>query len=164
MTTSTRAIRGQALVEFAIVAPIFLLMMLSIIEFGRAVYTIQMLDNAARVGARYAIVHGAESSCPSGPMPNNAVNYCDPTGAKVVAAVRNAAIGVAGLSSADLVVTPRWCDPNNTAGCTSGLGNGNNGRNQGVSVQVAYTFTSLVPLIPLPNFTLTGGSTLVVNH
>jgi Flp pilus assembly protein TadG len=156
--------RGQALVEFALVVPLFFLLLLGTVEFGRAVYTIEMLNNAARDGARYAIVHGAQSTCPSGPMPNGGVNYCDPNGANVAREVRTSAIGVVGVNPSNLVVTTRWCTPDAMAGCTSGLGNGDNGRDQAVSVQVSYSFTSFIPLVPLPSFTLTGGSTLVVNH
>lgn len=154
--------RGQALVEFALIAPIFFLLLFGLIEFGRAVYTIQILDNAAREGARYAIVHGAASTCPSGPMPNGEANNCDPSGAKVAKEVRRSAIGVAGLTSGDLSVVTRWCS--NVSTCTTGLGNGTNARNQTVQVGVTYTYRTLVPLVPLPDFTLTGGSTLVVNH
>jgi Flp pilus assembly protein TadG len=45
--------------EFAIVLPIFLLAIIGIIEFGRAVMVQQILVNAAREGARRAIVPGA---------------------------------------------------------------------------------------------------------
>ena len=154
-----RSTRGQAMVEFALIAPIFFLVLFGLIEFGRAVYTIQMLDSAAREGARYAIVHGSQSACPSGPMPNGAINYCDPNGIRVRNAVRNAAIGV---DPTRLAVTTRWCL--DVATCTTGLGNGTNDRNQTVVVSIAYTYGSLIPLVPLPDFTLTGGSTLVVNH
>jgi Flp pilus assembly protein TadG len=156
--------RGQGLVEFALVVPLFFLLLLGTVEFGRAVYTIEMLNNAAREGARYAIVHGAQSACPSGPMPNGAANYCDPSGANVRREVRTSAIGIVGVNPANLVVTTRWCSPDAMAGCTTGLGNGDNGRDQAVWVQISYSFTSFVPLVPLPSFTLTGGSTLVVNH
>jgi Flp pilus assembly protein TadG len=49
--------RGQALAEFAIVAPIALLLIFGIIDFARALYTYEMVGQAARVGTRYAIVH-----------------------------------------------------------------------------------------------------------
>ena len=44
--------RGQAVVEFALVLPVFLLMLFGAIEFGRAYYTVHLLTNAAREGAR----------------------------------------------------------------------------------------------------------------
>lgn len=53
----TRRRRGQALVEFAVVIPVFLLLMVSIFDLGRAVFAYNTLTNAAREGARMAIVN-----------------------------------------------------------------------------------------------------------
>ena len=44
------------MVEFAIVLPVFLLLLLGIVEFGRAFMVYQVLTNAAREGARTAIL------------------------------------------------------------------------------------------------------------
>ena len=52
---------AQALVEFALVAPIFFLLLFAIIEGGRFMMYYQTLNNATREGARYAIVHGSNS-------------------------------------------------------------------------------------------------------
>ncbi|MHB0960815.1 MAG: TadE/TadG family type IV pilus assembly protein [Pirellulaceae bacterium] len=54
--------RGVAAVELAIVLPILLLALVGIIEFGRAVMVQQIITNAAREGARRAIIPGAKSS------------------------------------------------------------------------------------------------------
>ena len=56
---STLQCRGQALVEFALVAPMFFLLLLGIIEAGRFIFYYEVLHNATREGARYAIVNGA---------------------------------------------------------------------------------------------------------
>ncbi len=48
--------RGAAVVEFAIVVPLLLLMVLGIIEFGRMIMVQQILTNASREGARRAIL------------------------------------------------------------------------------------------------------------
>lgn len=48
--------RGQSLVEFALILPIFVLILVGILDFGRAVYAFNTLNNAAREGARLAIV------------------------------------------------------------------------------------------------------------
>jgi hypothetical protein len=47
---------GQELVEYAIVFPVLMLMLLGIIEFGRIIYSYNAISNAAREGARYAVV------------------------------------------------------------------------------------------------------------
>jgi Flp pilus assembly protein TadG len=49
--------QGQALAEFAIVIPIFLLILFGIFDVGRAVYAYSSVTNAAREGARLAIVN-----------------------------------------------------------------------------------------------------------
>ncbi|MFH5804451.1 TadE/TadG family type IV pilus assembly protein [Alienimonas sp. DA493] len=50
---------GAATVEFALVAPLFLLLILGIIEFGRMLMVQQILTNATREGARRAVIEGA---------------------------------------------------------------------------------------------------------
>jgi Flp pilus assembly protein TadG len=61
--------RGQTLIEFAILLPILLLMIMGGLDLGRIVWANDMIGNAAREGARYAIVHGASktTACPAGP-------------------------------------------------------------------------------------------------
>jgi Flp pilus assembly protein TadG len=48
--------RGQALVEFAIVLPVFLLVLFGLIEFGYMLYSQMTVSNAAREAARAAVV------------------------------------------------------------------------------------------------------------
>lgn len=51
--------RGAAAVEFAVVAPVFLLLVFGMIEYGRMVMVQQILTNASREGARCAVLDGA---------------------------------------------------------------------------------------------------------
>lgn len=51
-----RAVRGQALVELALVLPLFLLVVLGVFDLGRAIYAANTINNAARDAARVAIV------------------------------------------------------------------------------------------------------------
>jgi Flp pilus assembly protein TadG len=46
--------RGTALVEFALVAPVLLLFLAGILDYGQAVSKATAVANAARVGAQYA--------------------------------------------------------------------------------------------------------------
>jgi len=48
---------GQGLVEFALVLPIFVLVVVALFDLGRAVFAYNTLTNAAREGARLAIVN-----------------------------------------------------------------------------------------------------------
>lgn len=50
------------MVEFAVVAPVFILLVFGMIEFGRMVMVQQILTNASREGARMAVVEGATNN------------------------------------------------------------------------------------------------------
>ena len=52
--------RGVALVETALTLPLVLLITIGAVEFGRAYQTWQVLTNAAREGARIAVLPGVE--------------------------------------------------------------------------------------------------------
>ena len=142
--------RGQALAEFALVAPLLFLLIFGIIEFGRFIFSYEVLNNATREGARYAIVHGSNSLCPSGPMPGGATSpssCADPSGAAVKAQVVNNAFTL-GVTPSQVAVS--WPDVDN-------------GRGHDVQVLTTYTFRTIIPL-PIPAIGMTARSTLVINY
>ncbi len=57
---STR--RGAAAVETAVVISVALLFIFGILEYARLVYFFHVADNAAREGARYAVVHTGDGT------------------------------------------------------------------------------------------------------
>jgi Flp pilus assembly protein TadG len=76
-----RSEKGAALLEAAITVPIILLISVGIFEFGRAYQTWQVLTNAAREGARIAVLTGTTDAAvttrvrnymQSGSLPNYA--------------------------------------------------------------------------------------------
>jgi Flp pilus assembly protein TadG len=140
--------RAQALVEFALVMPIFLLLVTGILDVARAVWQENTLAYAAREGTRYAIVHGASGSPIVGPC-TNCLNPVSNNLANVTNAVTSNAIGVYNID-----VTINYPD-------------GGNNRNNRVSVDVS------APFVPLPSqymlggafqITLRGGSMLVIQR
>jgi Flp pilus assembly protein TadG len=48
---------AKSLVEFAIVAPVFLLIIMGILEYARLLFFMQLMNNAAREGARYTVAN-----------------------------------------------------------------------------------------------------------
>ena len=54
--------RGSTLVEYAIAATLFLTAMFGVVEFGRVLWVHNALSDAARRGARYAVLHSADDA------------------------------------------------------------------------------------------------------
>lgn len=128
---------GQSLVEFALVVPIFLILVFGVVDGVRAVFAYNTIANASREGARYAMVHGSNSSSAVGPGNTSALTvyvqkYTD------------------GLGASSVTITPTWPGGSNDAG----------GK---VKVDVQYQwkpmFSSLLHTGPL---TLDASSTMVI--
>ena len=68
--------RGSTLVEFAIGVTVFVTAMFAVLEFGRALWVHNALSDAARRGARYAVLHSSGSATEV----KNVVVYGDPAG------------------------------------------------------------------------------------
>jgi len=156
------------MVEFALVAPMLFLLILGVIEAGRFIFFTETLNNATREGARYAIVHGASSTNPSGPLPNSQVNHYDPTGTQIIDRVRETALDLA--SGGELIVhDPVWtnrqlADVHPSPGDAS---TGTNDRGEYVTVFVDYTYRpvlgEIMDVSVVPSITISAESTLVVN-
>ena len=146
------------MVEFALVAPLFFMLLFGIIEAGRFIFYYETLSHATREGARYAIVNGANTlGCPSGPAAPG-TSACDAAGANVVTRVRQTAFGVTGPAiSVDRCWWYTACD-------FVSHGDGDNARGATVTVAATYTYRTLVPLVPLPPITVTAESSLVINN
>ena len=80
--------QGTALLETAMTLPLLLIVSVGIFEFGRAFQTQQVLTNAAREGARLAVMPGAtdaavkarvQSYLTSGQLPNTPGIVLNPT-------------------------------------------------------------------------------------
>lgn len=162
-----RSARGQSMVEFAFVAPVMFALIFGVIEVGRFVFYYELANHAAREGARYAIVHGARSDCPSGPPPPGETNPCDPTGQNIKLAVQDAAqdlIAVGDLFVHDPVWTSRGSLSNPMPGDVS---TGNSGRGEYVTVFVDFTYDPIVGQIVdipiIPSIDVAAESTLVIN-
>ena len=59
--------RGQALVEFALIVPLFILILLAVFDLGRGVFMYTSITNAAREAARLAIVNQDVTDHPGPP-------------------------------------------------------------------------------------------------
>jgi hypothetical protein len=104
------------------------------------VYAYSTVSEAARAGARYAIVHGSASSSPSGPTANDA---------NVASAVQSYAPG---LNTANLSVTSTWPS-------------GSNDPTRSVTVTATYNYQLMVGrLFGVGNVQVSGTSTMLITH
>jgi Flp pilus assembly protein TadG len=99
--------RGQALVELALVLPIFLLLLLGIVQFGSVFRDYIALTDATRVGARQASV--ARSTIPADSRVANITQRVHKAGVNLDSAKMTVAVeihdGVTGISLDPLVDT-----------------------------------------------------------
>jgi Flp pilus assembly protein TadG len=100
-----RRSRGQALTEFALILPIFAILLFGLIDFARFVFLANALNNGAREGARFAAVSVGPPVC-TDPNPDLNKLQC------AEAAARANSWGQAGAS---MTVTVR-CQEINAAG------------------------------------------------
>jgi Flp pilus assembly protein TadG len=56
------SIKGQSLIEFALLIPILLLLVFAIIDLGRIIYVYSAMQNSVREGARYGIINPLNTS------------------------------------------------------------------------------------------------------
>lgn len=137
-----RRTEGQATVEFALILPILVLVIVGLFDIARAVWLENSLAYAAREGTRYAQVHGSAAASP--------IPYCSScTVAAVTSTVQAAAIGVSGIA-----VSVSFPD-------------GNNDRGSRVVVSATAPFVPLPSQYLLGGaltLTLRGGSELVIQH
>ncbi len=62
---------GQGMLEFALALPVFMMLVLGVIEFGRLLAVVSSVTTAAREGARYGAAAGLNSGSPEVPVYND---------------------------------------------------------------------------------------------
>lgn len=163
-----RAPRGQAIVEFAVTFPIFILLLISLFDLGHVVWINSAQSNAAREGARFAIVHGGSDStaCPVGPPgpqtnpSGNCPHPVSPERQAIKDEVSQWLIGVGGTTT----VSVCYGDVMSCSGDVDYPG-ATNVRGTKVTVTVTTTTGLAAPsLLGLGDFTLSATSTMLVNH
>lgn len=111
-----RASRGQALVEFAIVAPVFFLLLFGLIDLGRYVYITNAFAQGAREAGRYGSVWkgvGA-SGCPTGVATQTLFNcVAQETRNRIAGAPAYFNVTVSCTTSAGAAATEANCDRDN---------------------------------------------------
>jgi Flp pilus assembly protein TadG len=135
--TQKLARRGASVMEAALVLPIVMIFLLGILEYGRYVMTLQVLTNAAREGAHYALSH-------TEPVTLLGTTYGNAT-SDVTTIVQNASAGQR-LGSQTIQVYESDAAGNNL-GAWTGASAG-----ESICVKISGTYTFLIPrMLRLPN-------------
>jgi hypothetical protein len=120
--------RGLVTVELAIVLPMFILLLLCIIDFGRLFFTQSTLQHAMREGGRYGVT-GQQLPDPANPGSlESRLN-------SIKQIVTQAAIGV-NINPADIIISS----------ARGGVGNAG-GPGDTLTISLTYTFVFATPLI-----------------
>ena len=137
---SRRGSRGQSLVEFSLVFPIIVLLVVGFVEIGRAVFAFNTIANAARQAARVAMVNQLPdvTDCDeTRPIEDPYEPHWSLRGCAIAAA------NVLGISTSNVSVayaappgTTLDCDPTLHVGCIA-------------TVTVTYDFSVSTPFVSL---------------
>jgi Flp pilus assembly protein TadG len=127
--------RGAELLEFALIGPIFLMMLLGLFQGGLVVWQHNMVSRLAQEGARWASVRGSGSATPA-------------TGAQVQAYVQNRAPGM------NVTVTTTSVNPATKACTATAVNPSSLSRGDGVCVRVTSPFSAFMRIVPIGSKTL----------
>jgi Flp pilus assembly protein TadG len=138
--------RGQALVEFALVLPVFLLVVLALFDTGKGIFSNNTIAQAAREGARLASVEvswvgavGGNCTAPACPADTTALRM------DVVTALNRMTIGVGTVPSGSVFIHCHAAGTNTPASTASwnGCGSANTIGNV-VTVRVDYLYQPII--------------------
>lgn len=189
--SSSKKSAGQALVEFAFVLPVFLVIFFGTIDGGRLVYTLNQLSQAAREGARVAAVEASwvgvtntmDPSCVTSEAHitsgNPGAHVCPPNTAAlkadVVSGVTRMSVGL-NITVADVFLacdSGTTGDPAPTGAWTEatvsfpscGGASVPNGAGDEVSVRVIYEFIPITPMAGsvIGRVPLSGSTTMAIS-
>lgn len=180
--------KGQALVEFALVLPVFVLILFGVIDLGRFVYTDSTLSQAAREGARVGAVEAgwvgiplstpgcvaSDSDIDSG---NPGAHACPPDTAgmkaDIVAAINQMVVAVGPIAASDVYIscntgqtgdlapTGAWTESSGGNGCVDDSSDAIGGPGDLISVRIVYTFQPITPVVgPVSR---SASATMVIN-
>ncbi|HEY8678965.1 MAG TPA: TadE/TadG family type IV pilus assembly protein [Candidatus Dormibacteraeota bacterium] len=145
---------GQSLVEMALVLPILTILTFGLVDFGRAYYFQVSVTNAAREGARTAILNVYTGPQTPTCSTSNSYSTCPvQTDAAIVNAV-NAELQYSAITPKSITI----CPPHDSTGSTSGCPDSSNrvdkwtsgttdNQNYYVTVNVKYDFQLYTPLM-----------------
>jgi Flp pilus assembly protein TadG len=160
--------RGQSLVEFALVFPIFILVLFGLLDVGRLIFATAAVSNAAREGARLGSVEASWTGSPD--------SSCGAVGGPVCPANDYPGLYNDITAAANRQMAPFGTVSNLYMNCVLSTGTPPTGnwttkncasQNSGgqLSVRVIYTWRALTPIISdlIGPVTASGSATVTIN-
>jgi len=126
--------RGAVIVEFSLVFMLFLVVLVALMEFGRAMWTYATLAHTTRQVARFCMVRGSENPATAAQLQAVVKRHCSSNG----------------LDSSQVVATTTWNDDPSPASISRG---------DFVEVQLTYPFRFVTAPLILANSDLPISST-----
>ncbi|HET7828163.1 MAG TPA: TadE family protein [Candidatus Limnocylindrales bacterium] len=169
MIRRRRSARGQSLVEFALVLPVFLFMLFGLVDVSRFVYLNSTLSQAAREGARLGSVEASYRGSTDPACGKAGGPVCPANDAALLSHITSAAnrmmspFGAVGAAHMACVQAPPAGTP--PTGAWTGSSCSFHAPGSVISVRVTASFTPITPIIS--NFfgtrTLAGAATMTIN-
>lgn len=142
MRRASRDESGSSLVEFAAASTILFMLVFGVMAICLALYSYNIVSEAAREATRFAIVRG--SACTK-TLP------CNATKDQIQTYVQG--LGFPGINPTSLTVTSDCCWPN-----------GNKNPGSPVKVTVQYTFPLAIPFVPSRTLTMSSTSQMLISQ
>jgi Flp pilus assembly protein TadG len=145
---------GDSLVEFAVTAFVFLLLLFGVIQTCITLYTYNYVSDAARMATRYASVRG--SSC-------TGMSDCDITQAEILNYLKG--MPYPAIKTSSLSVTATWLSASSSPGTTwTACGTPCETPGNAVQVQVSYPVVIFAPKWVASTLTVRSTSQMVISN
>lgn len=138
--------RGQTVVEFALASVLLVMLILGLFEIVRMLLVYTSVASASRIGVRYAIVHGADSSVTTAQIQTEVKAYLS-----------------APMNTSSATITVNYPDAGcPTVGCTSPGTSGCTMPGCHVTVSVSYTYDQWITYFKIPAISVTSTTVGVI--
>ena len=132
--------------------------MFGIFEAGFMLYAYHAIAEAAREGARYAIVRGSTAGASNCTAPGPAT--CIAQGGSNTGDIATYVKGLGFLNASNMTVNSTWSAYTGGTTCSTPC---NSPGNQ-VTVKVLYNFTLSIPLIPSQTYTMSSTAAMIIQN
>ncbi len=144
--------RGSALPETVLVMSALCAVLFGIVDCGRLLFAYTFVTDAAREGARWAMVRGSQSCAYS----SNTLPQCNATVAQVQAYVKGLSYGT--VTGSNLTVATAY------PSCVAAGNGASNAPGCVVSVTVSYPFKFTLPFLPNSSIAISSTSKMVISQ